>query len=340
MMTMKKVRIGILGCANVAAKYAIKAFQALDSAEVVAIASRDYTKAKEWGNKFGVEAVPSYEELLQRKDVDEVYIPLPIGLHEEWVLKAAAAGKHILCEKSLSGSFASVKKMVESCRGKGIVLYENFMCDFHPQHAAVKNILEQGEVGQPLVFRGYIGFPPFPESSFRYDAGLGGGSLNDAGAYTVFMARKMFGEPISVTASLAVDGRATVDFQGSAFLEFADSKVGLLSFGFNNVYQNNYSVWGSKGKISVNRAYSVPPEMKPQVELLKNENLRETVTVLDIPAANHFELIFHDFCETVLSKDEDKMNFMYQQLLSQAKVLEAVRISARENRKVNIGEVS
>ncbi len=339
-MTLKKVRIGILGCANVAAKYAIKAFQALDNAEVVAIASRDYPKAKEWGKKFGIEAVSSYDELLQRKDIDAVYIPLPIGLHEEWVLKAAAAGKHVLCEKSLAHNFASVKKMVELCRGKGVVLYENFMCDFHPQHAAVKNALEQSEVGQPLVFRGYFGIPPFPETSFRYNAALGGGSLNDTGAYTVFMARKMFGEPISATATLFVDGKTKVDIQGSAFLEFSDSKVGLLSFGFNNVYQNNYSVWGSKGKITVNRAYSIPPEMNPQVELLKNENLRETVTALDLPAANHFELIFHDFCEMVLYKNKDKMNLIYQQLLSQAKVLEAVRISAQENRKVNISEVS
>ncbi len=336
---MKKVRIGILGCSNVAGKYAIKAFQAIDNAEVVAIASRDYAKAKEWAAKFSIEAVSSYEALLQRKDIDAVYIPLPIGLHEEWVVKAAAAGKHVLCEKSLSDSFASVKKMVEHCRSKKVVLYENFMCDYHPQHALVKSSVEQGNIGEPLVFKGYFGFPPFPKTSFRYNSELGGGSLNDAGAYTVFMARKMFGEPLAATARLMVDSQTGVDIQGSAFLEFSKSKVGFLSFGFDNVYQNKYSLWGTKGKITVNRAYSIPPEMKPQVELLKNENLRETITALDLPAANHFELLFHDFCETILSKNKDKTNLVYQQLLSQAKVLEAVRISSRENRKVLFSEV-
>lgn len=336
---MKKVRIGILGCANVAGKYAIKAFQAIDNAEVAAIASRDYTKAKEWGKKFGVEAASSYDELLQRKDIDAVYIPLPIGLHQEWALKAADAGKHVLCEKSLSDSFASVKKMVEYCRSKKVVLYENFMCDYHPQHALAKSSVAQGNIGDPLVFKGYFGFPPFPKTSFRYNSELGGGSLNDAGAYTVFMARKMFGEPVSVTARLTVDPETKVDLQGSAFLEFSESKVGFLSFGFNNVYQNKYSLWGTKGKITVNRAYSIPPDMKPQVELLKNENLLETVTTLDLPAANHFELIFHDFCETILSKNTGKTLLVYQQLLSQAKVLEAVRISSRENRKVLLSEV-
>ena len=337
---MKKVRIGILGCANVAGKYAIKAFQAIDNAKVAAIASRDHAKAKEWAAKFSIEAVSSYEALLQRKDIDAVYIPLPIGLHEEWVLKAADAGKHVLCEKSLSDSFVSVKKMVEYCRSKKVVLYENFMCDYHPQHAQVKYSLEKGDLGDPLVFKGYFGFPPFPKTSFRYDAKLGGGSLNDAGAYTAFLARKMFGEPMAVTARLVVDSQTGVDIQGSAFLEFSKSKVGFLSFGFNNVYQNKYSLWGTKGKITVNRAYSIPPDMNPQVELLKNEDFQEKIISVDIPAENHFELLFHDFCETVLKQDRTKMDKMYNQLLSQAKVLEAVRTSSRENRKVLLSEVA
>ena len=336
---MKQVRIGILGCAKVAAKYALKAFQALENAEVVAIASRDYAKAKEWAARFGIEAVSSYDALLERKDIDAVYIPLPIGLHEEWVLKAAAAGKHILCEKSLSDNFASVKKIVERCKSKNIVLYENFMCDYHPQHARVKSLLGQGAIGDSRVFKGYFGFPPFPKSSFRYDSKLGGGSLNDAGAYTIFMARKMFGQPCSITANLFLDPETKVDLRGSAFLEFQNSKTAHLSFGFDHVYQNNYSLWGTKGKIMVQRAYSIPPEMKPQVEILTNENFQEKVTVVDLPAANHFELIFSDFCKTILSKDKSKMNFRYNQLLDQAKVLEAVRISAAENRKVNMSEV-
>src|SRR3989338_5169643 len=94
-----KVKIGILGCADIAKRYGIKAFQSIDNAEVVSIASRDFAKAKEWALNFGIQAEESYDALLENRNIDAVYIPLPVGLHKEWVLKAAAAGKHIICEK-------------------------------------------------------------------------------------------------------------------------------------------------------------------------------------------------------------------------------------------------
>ncbi len=336
---MNKVRIGILGCAGVAQKYAIKAFQSIPHAEVIALASRDYAKAQEWADRFGVRAEKSYADLLACQDIDAVYIPLPIGLHEEWVRKAAEAGKHILCEKSLADSFRSVQKMVKVCRDKGVVLYENFMCDFHPQHSAVQSLMADGKIGTPLVFQGYFGFPPFPSTSFRYNPTLGGGSLNDAGSYTVFMARKMFGEPLAVTAMLNTAAESQVDVHGSILMEFSSSRTALLSFGFDNVYQNNYSIWGTKGLIKVSRAYSIPPDLKPPVEVLTNEQMKETITSLNLPAANHFELIFSDFCDTILRKDGQKREMMYAKIVAQGKVLEAIRISAREKRRVPLSEL-
>ena len=335
---MKKVRIGILGCANIAGKYAIKSFQSIGNAEVVSIASRDYNKAKEWAAKFGIKAEESYDSLISSKDIDAVYIPLPIGLHKEWVLKAANEKKHIICEKSLAENLHSVEEIVSSCKSNDIVLYENFMCDFHPQHAKVLSLIEEGKIGKPIVFHGYFGFPPMAKDNFRYNSQLGGGSLNDAGAYTVFMARKIFAEePLSVSCTLFNENNT--DIHGAAKFEFDNNKVGLLAFSFDAVYQNNYSVWGSKGLIKVGRAYSIPPDFKPMVELTTNENLKETTTTLNIPAANHFDLIFSDFCNTVINKPKDKINLIYDKILSQAKVLEAMRLSAKENKTINLKEM-
>ena len=202
-MAKNKLKIGILGCADVAKRHAIKAFQSLDNAEVVSIASRDYSKAKKWASDFGIAAEVSYDALLANKEVDAIYIPLPIGLHKKWVLKAAKAGKHIICEKSLAESFKSVKEIVNKCRSKGIVLYENFMCDFHPQHEKVLYLIKSGEIGRPFIFNSFYGFPPFKKDNIRYSKKLGGSSLYDAGCYIVFMARKIFGkEPISVVCNL------------------------------------------------------------------------------------------------------------------------------------------
>jgi len=176
------------------------------------------------------------------------------------------------------------------------------------------------------------------KENFRYNKGLGGGSLNDAGAYTVFMARKIFGsEPLSVSCNLFNEN--DLDMHGTASLEFPDKRIGLIAFSFNSVYQNNYSVWGMKGLIKIGRAYSIPPDFKPQLELLTNENFKESIISIDVPAANQFALIFKDFCDTILNKDKDKIEKTYTKILSQARALEALRISARENRKVYLGEV-
>lgn len=335
---MEKARIGILGCANIAAKSAIKAFQSIDNAEVVSIASRDYSKAKEWAIKFGIRAEGSYDSLISSKDIDAVYIPLPIGLHKEWILKTAKEKKHIICEKSLAESFDSVKEIVNNCKSNGVILYESFMCDFHPQHSKVLSLIEDGKIGCQKVFQSYFGFPQLAKDNIRYNKQLGGGSLNDVGAYTVFMSRKIFSdEPLTVNCTMFYDN--DVDFGGSAKLVFNDSKIALLSFSFDAVYQNNYSIWGTKGLLKVGRAYGIPPDFKPVVELITNENLKEAITNIDISAANHFELIFHDFCDTILNKPKDKINLIYDKILSQAKVLEAMRISAKENRTVELKEV-
>ena len=329
---MKSVNIGIIGCANVVEKSIIGAMGRVMNGKVVAIASRDSEKAEKWAKKIGCEYESSYEGIIERKDIDAVYIPLPIGKHREWIIKAAEAKKHILCEKSLAESLASVKQMVGACKKNSLILYENFMCGYHPQHQKVASLILSMEIGEVFLFRGFFGYPPFNEENIRYNKALGGGSLNDAGSYPVFMSRKILeSEPLYVTCNLVSDKKKGIDIQGSAHLEFQKNKAALIAFGFNNAYQNNYSVWGSKGLIEVKRAYSIPPEMKPDIELIK----QGSVSKVDVSPANHFSLIFEDFCSSIIKKRKCD----YNRLISQARVMEALRISSRENRKVAIADV-
>jgi len=324
--------MGIIGCANIVQRDIIRALQNVKNVKLVAIASRDSKKAKNWAEKFNCEYEKSYDDIIKRRDIDAVYIPLPIGLHKEWVIKAAKHKKHIICEKSLAESFMSVKEMVKSCNENNVILYENFMCDYHPQHQKILSLISNGKIGDVALFRGFFGFPPLNEENFRYQKSLGGGSLNDAGAYPVFMSRKVLqSEPLSVTCKLYYDKNYDVDIQGSAYLEFPENKVALISFGFNNVYQNNYSIWGSAGLINVNRAYSIPYDMKPPIELVKQDSIKK----IEISSADHFSLIFEDFCSKVL----ENKKFSYNSLVSQAKVMEALRISSQENKKISIKDI-
>ncbi len=331
------IRVGILGCANIARKYAIRAFQAIEGVEVSWIASRNAKKAFEWSEEFGIPAHGSYDELIA-SSIDAVYIPLPIGLHKEWAVKAAQRGKHILCEKSLAPDFHDVKEIVEECRSAKVLLYENFMCDHHPQHAGVLEKLDGGEIGPVRMFRGFFGFPRMNADNFRYDPELGGGALNDAGAYTVFMARKMLrDEPVSASSHLrAEDG---VDMHGSALLEMRGGISALIGFSFDSVYQNNYMIWGQKGSVSVDRAYSIPPQMEPDVTLVTNDGSSNRSHRLEIPAANHFELAFAAFFKAVRTASGSERENMYAASLLQARAMQAIRISARESRRVMLSEI-
>lgn len=326
------IRVGILGCANIAEKYAIPAFKTLPNAELVAIASREKSKAEEWGARHGLEA-ETYESLIARPDVAVIYSPLPIGLQEEWALKAAAAGKHIICEKSITYSLESAERMVAACKAAGVALYENFVPEFHPQHAEILSRITKGSIGAVREWHGVYGFPPFPPQDIRYSAELKGGALNDCGCYTAFMARKIFGqEPIAVTCTLRNEGHE-VDIDGSALLEF-ENGTALMSFGFDHMYQNTYSVWGSKGIIRTNRAFAIPPTLAPIVELITNDGKQEQKETIEIPAMSQFASSFEYFTNAVAANDADAISSMYERILNQARVLDAMRTSAREGKRI------
>ncbi|MEK7063291.1 MAG: Gfo/Idh/MocA family oxidoreductase [Patescibacteria group bacterium] len=331
---MKKIRVGILGCANIAERYAIPAFKSLNTVELTAIASREKSKADEWAERHGLEA-ETYDSLTLRSDIDIIYSPLPIGLQEEWALRAISAGKHVICEKSITYSLESAERMIDAARAAGVALYENFVPEFHPQHAKILALIEEGVIGTPRVWTGYDGYPSRSTDDIRYQSDLKGGSLNYAGCYPVFMARKiMRQEPIAVTCRLRMD-ESGVDSAGSALLEFAEGEA-LMSFGFDHLYQNTYSVWGSKGLLRTNRAFALPPTLAPEVELVTNNGKEESRMKIEVPAANQFALSFDFFCSAVAEGNTKIYKDMYQRILKQARVLDAMRVSAREGRRVEL----
>ncbi len=331
---MSPIRVGILGCANIAEKYAISALKELPDVELVAIASRDKEKAEVWAKRHTISA-EDYDSLIARTDIDVLYSPLPVGLQEEWVTKALKAGKHVICEKSITYSFESAQRMVETAKEHNVALYENFVPEFHPQHAKVLEIIKEGRIGVPRVWSGVYGFPPFPKEDIRYRADLKGGALNDAGCYTTFMARKiMQGEPVAVTCTLS-EGDTGVDIAGSALFEFANGTA-QMSFGFDHLYQNTYSVWGSKGMVKTNRAFAIPPTLAPIVSLITNDGAKDVSEDIEITPTNQFAQSFAFFCSAVSKKDTAQFEDMYDRILRQAKALEAMRVSAKEGKRVLI----
>lgn len=315
---MIKLRIGVLGCANIAQRSMIPAIQQVEEIELVAIASRTQKKADEFAKQFNCEAIEGYQNLLDRNDINIIYMPLPTGLHEEWVMKALQAGKHIHIEKSLAMNYDSAIRMVDIARDKGLLIMENFMFLYHNQHKFVKELIDKREIGELRCFRSSFGFPPLPEDNFRFNTTLGGGALLDAAAYTVRASQLFLGNDLWVDAATLNNQGKEVDIFGGAYLKSTNGLFAELAFGFDNFYQCNYEIWGSKGKIIAHRSFTPSPDFKPIITLEKQGGIEN----YEVEADNHFVNILKEFVHCVNTKQFEQK---YEEILNQARLLQELR---------------
>ena len=338
-----KIKFGIIGCSRIAKRSVIPAITKSEFAEIEMIGSRSIDKAKKFSNEFNCKKYGTFEDVISDDSVDAVYISTPIGIHEEWAIKAASAGKHILCEKSSTTSFESAKKMTEHSKQNNVRILEGFVFRFHPQHQKVKELIDNNKIGDLVSFNGSFGFPAFPEGDIRYDSKLGGGFLNDCGCYPINASRMIFEEePIGVSCILSIDAKTGVDIRGTSYIIFENEKTASVTYGNGNYYQAKYNIWGSEGIISLERAYSVPPDFKTKVNIQystennwdgrKSENYQ-------INAADHFTEMINAFCLEISGDKKSSFNFE-EELKNQAKVMDAHRISSNEKRFVNLDEIN
>jgi len=287
--------------------------------EVVAIASRSQQKADESAKMFNIEGIGSYDDLLLLNDIDAVYIPLPTGMHHEWILKSLNAGKHVFSEKSFTQNIEETKEIIELAKSKELCVFENFMFPYHSQFEKVFELIEKGAIGELRVLRSSFGFPPFDvESNIRYKEDLGGGALLDAGAYTLMAAQLFLGKNLEILSSDLNEWGREVDFHGAIMLKNAEGVIGQLAFGFENFYQNNIELWGTEGKITVNRAFTAAPGFEPFITL-EQQGVDETIK---LAADNHYEKILLSFAEAIHSKNFSKQ---FDQILNQSKLISDVQ---------------
>lgn len=319
------MNIGILGCANIAMRSVIPAIKSIPDFNLIAVASRTIEKAKEYAEKFHCEAIEGYDNLISRNDIEAIYLPLPTGMHFEFVRKCLNAGKHVLAEKSLGMNFSETDEMVSLAREKNLLLMENYMFEYHSQHKFVFDLIKNNEIGELRLFRSSFGFPPLPKDNFRYDKKLGGGSLLDAAGYPIKAAQIFLGLDVMVKASsLFIDKSLNVDIFGSAYISGNSSIAAEIGFGFDNFYQCNYEIWGSKGKITAERAFTPQPNYSPKIILEKDNDRKEYLIEPD----NHFINILKEFYRAIKERDFD---IHYKKLLNQAKLQEEIRLLSIKN---------
>lgn len=222
---------------------------------LVAVGSRSAETARAYAHEKNIPtAHGSYEALLADPNVDAVYISLPNSLHCEWTVKAAQAGKHILCEKPFAVTLAEFDQMAAAGRAAGVTIFEAFMYLHHPQTLAAQALIAEGKLGVVQTVSSWFAFylPPENASNIRLSAPLSGGSLWDVGVYPNSLAITMIndGAPVEVWAQQIV-GESGVDVAMRGQLRFASGAVAQISSGFRSPFREGAQIVGDAGVLEI-----------------------------------------------------------------------------------------
>jgi predicted dehydrogenase/aryl-alcohol dehydrogenase-like predicted oxidoreductase len=271
-----KVRWGILGTGAIGSTFA-RALATTRVAQLHAVASRSQEKADKFGNDFGApRRYGDYAALLADKEVDVVYIATPHPQHAEWAIKAARAGKHVLCEKPLSVNYAGAMAIVEAAETNNVFLMEAFMYRCHPQTAKLVELIGEGAIGKVRVIQATFSFHSSPNPNSRiYNADLAGGGILDVGCYPVSMARliagaatgKPFADPLAVTGAGHI-GETGIDEWAVGTLRFPGDIVATVATGVGVNQENVVRVFGSEGSIVLNNPWVAPRDGGTQARLV------------------------------------------------------------------------
>ena len=281
----------MLSTAAIGAEKVIPAMQRSEMCDVVAIASRDASRAWEVAQALGIaHAYGSYEELLADPDIDAVYNPLPNHLHAEWTLRAAEAGKHVLCEKPLAMDAAEAERVVEGCRRAGVSLMEAFMYRLHPQWVRVRGLVDQGRLGDLMAIQSWFSFRDVDPASICNVVEFGGGALMDIGCYPINVSRMMFGaEPDRVEAVMHRDQAFGTDVLVSAAMTFGNRQS---TFTCSTVLESDQRVHliGTEGRLLVEIPFNPPPDRATRLLLTVGEDTSEGLNteVIEIPAKDQY----------------------------------------------------
>lgn len=288
----RPVRWGIIGAGNIARHAIAPAIRAAQGTELHAVASRSDDRARQLAGELNAPVSHgSYEGLIADPSVDAVYIGLPNGLHEQWTLAALAAGKHVLCEKSLTLTRPSAERMAAAAREQRLLLVEAFMYRHHPQWEIAREILATGRLGQIRGMRAVFNATLDNDADHRWSPEIGGGALFDVTCYGINACRYLLAaEPLTVFAN--GHGRGPVDATLHIAMSFPGNIAATAIGSLESAFEQELVVTGSKRILRMQKPF-IPAGETPLLTLTGPEGTEE----LTAPAANHFELEIAHFVE-------------------------------------------
>jgi predicted dehydrogenase len=345
----KPLKLGILGCANIARQFA-RDLKGCKEVALQAVASRDVAKAAAFAKEFGIGThYGTYEALLTDASLDMIYLPLPNTLHAEWAIKAAQHGKHILCEKPLALEVSEVKRMFAAAHANRVMLLEAFPYYFQPQTGDMLGLLQSGALGKVLGVQAAIGFTAQDlANNIRFNPHLGGGAMFDAGCYPLSLIRLVMGEaPVSVSAHsmwLDVHGKNQgVDMRTAATLMFADGRCAQLSCAMDMAGNRSATIMCSQGTIeteylnhtgqaSGDKFGYLPSQMRVRHGTASNLAFEPRLS----GAGSGFKFAAQAFAQVIHEQNWAALALAEQASIDIAATLEAINKSARSGKSVDV----
>jgi predicted dehydrogenase len=298
---------GVLSTAKIAREKVIPAIQRSQLGRVRAIASRTEAEARGVAQALRIDrAYGSYEALLADREIDAVYIPLPNHLHAEWTLAAAAAGKHVLCEKPLAMSSAQAREMIEGCNAAGVKLMEAFMYRLHPLWIETKRMVDEGFIGELLAVQSFFSYHNVDPQNIRNIAAYGGGALMDVGCYPVNVARLLFAtEPTTVKAAIRRDATFGTDVLTSVVLDF-DGRHATFTCSTQLEDDQRVHIHGTKGRLLIEIPYNIPADRPTRILHYTGGSppVAPGQRTIEIPAADQYQVQADAFASAIRSEKE------------------------------------
>jgi predicted dehydrogenase len=327
----------VLSTANIGIRKVLPAMQLGQYTTVTAIASRDLDKAKKAAAALGIEkAYGSYEELLTDPDVDAIYNPLPNQFHVPWTIKAAEAGKHVLCEKPLSLTVAEAETLLPVRARTGVKIGEAFMIRSYTQWLRVRELLDAGSVGQLRSVSAFFSYFNNDPSNIRNHVESGGGALYDIGCYCIQAARYGFGAlPRRVMGLIENDPQFGTDRLTSAMLDFADGQA-IFTCSTQLIPYQRVHFLGTKGRIELEIPFNAPMDQPTRLFLDSTGDIfGKRIKTEEFPIADQYTMQGDAFSKAVLEGGEVPVPL--EDAIDNMRVIEAIFRSAESGGWVNLG---
>jgi len=326
-----KLRWGVLSTANIGLKKVIPAMQRGQYASIAAIASRDLAKAKKAAADLDIPtAYGSYEELLADPSIDAIYNPLPNQLHVPWTIKAAEADKHVLCEKPLSLTVAEAESLLAVRARTGVKIGEAFMVNYHPQWLRLRELLDEGRIGQLRSIAGFFSYFNIDPNNIRNQVESGGGALMDIGCYLIHASRDAFAqEPTRVVALIDRDPQMRTDRLTSAILDFPGGHS-IFTCSTQLISYQRIHFLGTHGRIEIEIPFNAPPDQPTRLFIDPTGDLfGGGLTTEVFPVCDQYTLQGDAFSKAVL--EDTEVPVPIEDAIKNMAVIDAIFKSASSN---------